>query len=116
MDETITVDEKLVARCGLYCGACGSYRKGKCPGCAGNEKATWCKVRSCCGENGYTTCADCAEFGDPNDCKKFNNFIAKVFAFIFRSDRAAGIAKVRAGSCAEYAKEMAEARRMTPKR
>jgi len=30
----IIADEKLVAKCGLYCGACGAYLKGRCPGCA----------------------------------------------------------------------------------
>lgn len=48
-----------VAYCGLYCGACKSQLKGKCPGCYGNEKATWCEIRKCCNEHGYATCADC---------------------------------------------------------
>lgn len=50
-----------VAYCGLYCGACKSQLKGKCPGCYGNEKATWCEIRKCCNEHGYATCADCLD-------------------------------------------------------
>ena len=40
----IVADPKLVAYCGLYCGACGAYLRGRCPGCIENYKATWCKV------------------------------------------------------------------------
>ena len=43
----IVVDKKLIAKCGLYCGACNSYITGKCPGCNENVKATWCKIRNC---------------------------------------------------------------------
>ncbi len=87
--KALVSDPKLVAHCGLYCGACRAYLKGKCPGCHENEKASWCKVRSCCISNGFATCADCKEFPDPNECKKFNNFISKLFGLIFRSDRPA---------------------------
>lgn len=48
-----------VAYCGLYCGACRKWKKGKCPGCYHNEKASWCEIRKCCRENDYATCADC---------------------------------------------------------
>ena len=60
-EQTAALEPKaeLVARCGLYCGACGSYLKGRCPGCRENVKATWCKVRACCGEHSYASCADC---------------------------------------------------------
>lgn len=39
------MEKQNVAYCGLYCGACQSYTKGKCPGCDANEKATWCEIR-----------------------------------------------------------------------
>lgn len=93
--ENIKNDTKLIAYCGLYCGACRSYISSKCPGCADNAKATWCKIRSCCMENNYQSCANCKQFANPMDCKKFNNFISKVFGLIFRSDRAACIAKIK---------------------
>lgn len=101
-------DPKLVAFCGLYCAACGKYQKEKCAGCAENSKATWCKLRSCCLENGYTTCADCEEFGDPRECAKFNNFMSRIFGFIFRSDRPACIDRIKAVGVEAYAEEMSK--------
>ena len=80
----IVADSNLVAFCGLYCGACRSYLKEKCPGCHGNEKAKWCKLRSCCVGEGYKTCADCDEFTDPSDCRKFNNIIQVMFELCLR--------------------------------
>ena len=104
----IVADSKLVAFCGLYCGACSRYLKGSCPGCHENSKATWCKIRGCCMENNYTSCADCKEFANPMDCKKFNNFMSKIFGFIFRSDRAACIRKIKEVGIDDFAKYMAE--------
>jgi hypothetical protein len=112
----IVSDPKLVARCGLYCGACGAYLKGRCPGCAGNEKATWCGVRSCCLERGFATCADCKEFADPRNCGKFNNFVSKVFGFLFRSNRPACIDQVRRLGVQGHADEMTKSRRQSMKR
>src|SRR4030066_402126 len=97
----------LVAYCGLYCGACKSYLKDKCPGCHENRKATWCKVRLCCTENQYATCADCRQFTDPLDCGKYNNFISRIFGIVFRSDRAACIRQVREIGLEGHADRMA---------
>ena len=58
-------------------------------------------------EHGYTSCADCREFADPMACKKYNNFISKIFAFIFKSNRAAGIAKIKESGYEEFAQFMA---------
>jgi hypothetical protein len=91
----IVADVKLVARCGLYCGACGAYRRGRCAGCADGPKFACCPVRKCCVDNNYASCADCREFANPRDCKKFNNFISRLFGLIFRSDRAACIEQIR---------------------
>ena len=106
--KTIIADKSLVAYCGLYCGSCKKYLTEKCPGCHQNDKATWCKIRSCCMERGYASCADCTEFSDPMACKKFNNFISKIFAMIFKSDRAACIAKIRETGYEGFAAFMAE--------
>ena len=57
--KTIVPDTQSIAACGLYCGACRKFLAGKCPGCKQNEKATWCKIRSCCQENKFNTCAEC---------------------------------------------------------
>jgi hypothetical protein len=104
----IVSNPDLVAYCGLYCGACRAYLKERCPGCHDNKKATWCKVRLCCIENGYSSCADCKEFTDPMDCKTFNNFMSKLFGFIFRSDRAACIAQIQKMGLQAHADNMAD--------
>ncbi|MDM8528216.1 DUF3795 domain-containing protein [Anaerolineales bacterium HSG24] len=114
--KSIVADPKLVAYCGLYCGACKKYLKGSCQGCAKNEKATWCNIRLCCIENNYTSCADCKEFDDVNDCKKYNNFVAKVFGVIFRSDRRSCIIRIKEVGNDGFAKEMAEKKVPTIKR
>lgn len=112
----IVADAGLVAFCGLYCGACGSYVKGRCPGCHQNEKATWCKVRACCRETQYSSCAECATHPDPQDCKKFNNFISKAIGFVFRSDRRACIMQIRNKGLQTHAEDMALQKRQSIKR
>ena len=87
----ILSNPNLVAYCGLYCGACKSYLKERCPGCHDNEKARWCKIRPCCMDNQYALCADCKQFSDPNDCKLFNNFMSKVFAFISQEEKSGSV-------------------------
>ena len=104
----VIADKELIAYCGLYCGACKKYLAGSCPGCHENQKAGWCKIRSCNIEHGYASCADCKEFINPRDCKKFNNFISKIFALIFKSDRAACIAMIRESGYEGFAGYMAE--------
>jgi len=112
----IAKDKNLVAYCGLYCGACGTYLKGRCPGCHENRKATWCKVRSCCSNRKYESCADCAEFPNPNECRFFNNIISKIFGLIFRSDRAACIRQIREQGIEAHAADMAGKKRHTIKK
>jgi len=104
----IIADPKMIACCGLYCGACRKYRQEKCPGCAGNVKASWCGIRTCVAEHGYTTCADCKEFPDPNNCRKFNNFFSKVFGLMFNSNRQSCILKIRELGLENYAEYMKE--------
>lgn len=83
----IVEDKKLIAHCGLYCGACRKFLQEKCPACHYNAKASWCQIRTCNIEHNYATCAECKEFSNPMDCKKYNNFFSKVMGFVFRSDR-----------------------------
>jgi len=113
---TIQENPELVARCGLYCGACRAYLKEKCEGCAKNLKATWCGIRACCGEKELPSCADCQEFTDVRRCGKFNNFMSKFFALIFRSDRPACIEQIRRLGLAGHAKAMAAAKLQSLKR
>lgn len=79
---------KLVARCGLYCGACDIYRAGidepklaetiakyngwepgliKCGGCIAPDNNCWsndCKITSCLAGKGFEFCFDCQKFDD----------------------------------------------------
>lgn len=111
----IVADKNLVAFCGLYCGACRSYLSGKCPGCKENIKATWCKVRSCCLENNFSSCADCTVL-PLKDCRKHNSFISKIFGLVFNSDRAACIEQIKVIGYDGFALEMTNTRRQTIRR
>lgn len=92
----ITSNTAMVAYCGLYCGACDSYLKERCPGCHDNQKASWCGVRTCCIEHGYYSCADCKDFNNPQQCKKYNTFISRIIGFVLRSDRVDCIRQIKA--------------------
>ena len=109
----IVADVNLIACCGLYCGACGAYRRGRCPGCRENQKASWCGVRRCCRETNRSTCADCAEHADPRDCKQYNHWIARLFGWVFRSDRRACILQIRQLGPQGHAETMAAQQRQS---
>jgi hypothetical protein len=111
----IIADPKLIAYCGLYCGACNKYLVGKCPGCALNEKASWCKVRTCNIENKYKSCSDCT-ICKVEECKKMNNFMAKIFALIFKSDRVACVNYIKKEGYDAFAQKMTDNKMMTFKR
>lgn len=115
MKEIVT-DTRLVAYCGLYCGACGSYRKDRCPGCHENEKATWCRVRTCCREAKLSSCAECTAFPDPKDCRKFHNLFSRTIGFLLRSDRPACIAQIKSKGLRGHAEDMALHERQTIRR
>lgn len=104
----IVADSELVAYCGLYCGACRAYRVGRCPGCHENAKAGWCKVRTCCTDNRWSTCAECTKHADVQECRWYNNLIARLFGLIFRSNRRACIARIKEIGLEPFAAEMAE--------
>lgn len=114
MNKEIKTDKELIAYCGLYCGACSKFIKGICPGCRKNYKATWCRIRICCNNNNYHTCAECQM--NTHDCKKFNNFFSKLFAFIFKSDRDACIRRINNIGEDNYTKEMSDKGIMTIKK
>lgn len=110
----IKVDVSTIAACGLYCGACRKFLKGACPGCHKNEKAGWCKIRQCCQSKGFATCAECEM--DVKACKIHSNFIGKVFALLFNSDRAACIHYIKDNGAEAFAQEMAQRKMQTMKR
>lgn len=99
------MENQGVAYCGLYCGACKSLKKGKCPGCYGNEKAVWCEIRKCCREHDYITCADCTLML-LRDCKKYNNFFARLIGFVTRTDRSKCIGCIKEMGVEAFAAEM----------
>jgi len=109
----LVAEQSLVAYCGLFCGACGAYRKGRCPGCAGNDKASWCKIRGCCRQKNIGSCAECLEFPGVMECKKFNNLMSKIFAALFKSDRSACIRQIREIGRQGHAEKMAEMKAQT---
>lgn len=116
MMREVAINPSLVAYCGLYCGACGAYLKEKCPGCHDNAKATWCEIRKCVSQKRWDSCAQCTEFADVNDCRKFNNFMSKMFGLVFGSDRKACIDQIKRVGVRGHAEEMAKLRRQSLKR
>jgi len=98
--------EVVIAHCGLICSACGAYLKSKCRGC-NSDKPMFrkCPVKKCNLEKGYRTCGDCTEFDDVRRCKKLNNFISKIFGFVFRSDRIAKVERIREVGYDQYSNE-----------
>lgn len=104
-----------VAYCGLYCGQCKSQKKGKCPGCYANDKATWCEIRRCCKNNGYATCAECTIL-PLKDCKKYNNVFARIIGFVTRTDRSKCISRIRETGTEAFAREMEKLRIMSIKK
>ncbi len=114
--EIIREDVKLIAKCGLYCGACPRYLKKKCPGCLENHKTSWCRLRTCCLEKNIAACADCRDYKNVMECKKYYNFIARIFGFVFNSNRSACIARIKEIGYEGFAHEMAKKGTMTFKK
>ncbi|TLX77031.1 DUF3795 domain-containing protein [Labilibacter sediminis] len=113
--QTPVNDKNLVAFCGLYCGTCAKYKKGKCPGCPENTKATWCKIRSCNMENGFENCAQCT-ITKPKDCKKLNNPIGRIFEYIFKTDRLASLNYIKENGAELYVGKMCSLNQMSIKK
>ena len=94
----MSIDSKefILAYCGLICSECGAYKKRRCKGCHSDKPMhRGCKIKPCAMEKGYVSCAECVEFDNLEECKKLNNFISKIFAFVFRSDRIGNLNHIR---------------------
>jgi hypothetical protein len=58
----------LAAACGLFCGACGDMKEGRCHGCGctcgcvATSHAQHCRMVNCTAKKGLTNCADCRNF------------------------------------------------------
>ena len=56
------MDEKLLGKCGFYCGACPTYLKGGCRGCEEAHTSGECFTLDCVKERGLHFCGECALF------------------------------------------------------
>ena len=110
----ITANTEYIAACGLYCGACRKFLMEKCPGCKENEKATWCKIRTCCQEKGVQSCAECSTA--VTECPKYSNFMSKLFGLLFRSDRPACVQYIKDHGAQAFAEEMTRRKCQTMKK
>ncbi len=78
MKETLT-EATLLAYCGVYCGAYERYIDDDCKGCRQTDNTTWCKVKACCIEHNYSTCADCTITDNIASCSKLiETYLANV--------------------------------------
>jgi len=105
--EQMADNEQLIGYCGIYCKKCPSFMSGKCDGCRGNSAKCAvlykkCKVRPCCIENGFYTCADCTIFASTKECKKYNPLFLKILSRIEGSNRSKGIEMIKSKGQAEF--------------
>jgi len=122
------VDNALVGRCGIYCGACGAYRaykdkdaaylqkvaqdafeypleKMRCkgchaltPNCAGSE----CKIVKCLDSKDFEYCCECPEY-EPHSCQKYENLAKQCTAY--GMDLRANLNRIRTGETEAWLKE-----------
>ena len=98
--------EFVLAYCGLVCSQCGAYLNQRCRGCYSDKPMSLnCKVKPCAQEKNYSSCAECKDFADFKKCKKLNNWISKIFGFIFRTDRIANLNQIREIGLDRFKKE-----------
>ena len=112
-DKEAKRDENLIAHCGLYCGACPSFTSGKCDGCRGDSAKSavvykQCKVKPCCVDNGFFTCADCTIYASTKACKKYNALFPKIASWIEGSDRSQAIEMIKTKGQTELMTFMAD--------
>ena len=108
----------MISYCGFYCAACPKYTNGDCKGCKGdNPKCAvgykTCKVRPCCIENGFDSCAKCDKYGSVKDCKLYNPLMIRFGQFITRTNRRKGIEMIKDKGEQEFLKFMSERKWVT---
>ncbi len=108
MNDQATSNTLLIGCCGLYCVNCSRYKKGKCPGCAEYEKASWCKIRKCCIEKEIANCSACEEYIYPMDCSKYNHFFSRTIEYFSSTNRSLCIEYLRKNSAEEFVNMMNE--------
>ncbi len=99
-EKIISKGQNLVSYCGFYCGACPKYIEEKCEGCKGKSPLCAvgyrkCKVRPCCIENQYFTCADCKKYISAKSCKKYNPLSIKFGEYISCTSRQKSIEMIK---------------------
>ena len=70
------MDEKLLGKCGFYCGACPTYINGGCRGCEEEHTTGDCFTRDCEEEHTTGDCftRDCVKEKKLNFCGECKNF------------------------------------------
>ena len=56
------MNEKLLGKCGFYCGACPTYINGDCRGCEEEHTTGDCFTRDCVKEKKMNFCGECKSF------------------------------------------------------
>lgn len=56
------MDEKLLGKCGFYCGSCPTFRKGGCDGCMDEHREGDCFTRDCVLDQEIDFCGACGQF------------------------------------------------------
>jgi hypothetical protein len=59
-------------------------------------------VKKCATGKGIECCGTCGDFPDLRDCRKLNNFVSKVFGFVFRSNRIGNLEAIRQAGVAAF--------------
>lgn len=67
-------------------------------------------------EHNRATCADCTDFDNLKECKKLNNFMAKMFGLVFNSDRVASLTFIKDQGTDAFVSKMESEKAMTFKR
>lgn len=65
-----------------------------------------CKVKKCCIDRQYTTCAECNEFVNLKECGKLYNLISRFFGFVFRTNRIGNLNRVREVGIDQFQREV----------
>ncbi len=56
------MDNRLLGKCGFYCGSCPTFLQDSCKGCMDTHVTGDCFTRDCVLENEITVCGACADF------------------------------------------------------
>ena len=60
--KTTEPNDRLIGKCGFYCGACPTYLAGNCSGCVKEHTEGDCHSRDCVIRKKLRFCGECPEF------------------------------------------------------